>query len=121
MLQAGTCLQVVSQRHCNTSSCKENYTVYENSASSSPRLQRVTCLLQLAMDFFFSTLQDKLQGKLHRSSSFTQNSQPLGYKPGALAIELYIQLKSYCLEGIEYFSDKKSPQLRNDRYIMMQC
>ena len=33
-------------------------------ASCSPRLHRVTCLLQLAMDFF-PTLQDKLHEKMH--------------------------------------------------------
>ena len=37
---------------------------FETTTSCSLRFQRVTCLLQLTMDFF-PTLQDKLQGKFH--------------------------------------------------------
>ena len=42
--------------------CRDSF---EAVASYSPRLQGVTCLLQLAMNFF-RMLRDKLHGKLHR-------------------------------------------------------
>ena len=43
-------------------------TIFETITSCSSGLQRVTCLLQLAMNFFFHHCLTKLQGKLHRVS-----------------------------------------------------